>query len=563
MTDTTPLVTAAAPGSGITAEAGSRTISGRVLPYGPVGRTSSGELTFSAGSVRLPDDPKRVKLLVEHDQRSVVGFATALDERPDGLHATFYVPESDPGNLALSEALAGLRDAFSVGVEIDSTTTRKLRRAEGAAVPASGALREVSLVSVPAYDGALVDNVAASAVGLVVSAWKEPTNREETPAMTETLTPDTAPDTSASAVATASTAAPAEILPGMTAEAGPAVMTAAAGHAALVTGEPSTYTFASDGPSLVRDAFFASQHGDREAGDRLARFNAELATHNPASELALAAVVVSGPIPDSLLNSTTRTNLVNMALDRARPIASRLATVPINSASPFYIPTTGEFSAVGDHTEGTPHVAEGTLTLGESIVTPRAVSGAFRVSREVVESSNPALDRVAVAAMVRDYRRHSEAKIIGALATAVATPSATGISTAMALRGEIVDMAAADDEMPDFLVAGGAFYGALAAEVDADGRPMLPAVGPANALGTLSAGSTGTSIDGVEVVRAASVATGEAWLLRRDDVLFAESPARTFRFDEVEGPGIVKVALWAYVAAAVLNADGVRRLTSA
>ena len=45
-----------------------RTISGLVVPFGQVGETSQGRLQYGPGSLRW-SDPRRVKLLVEHDQR--------------------------------------------------------------------------------------------------------------------------------------------------------------------------------------------------------------------------------------------------------------------------------------------------------------------------------------------------------------------------------------------------------------------------------------------------------------------------------------------------------------
>lgn len=564
MTDTTtpsPSLLTAAAGSPASTSRAARTISGRIVPYGPAGQTSFGRLTFAVGSLVLPDDPKRVKLLVEHDQRHVVGHATGFEERPDGLYATFHVPETPAGDEALTLVEAGLRDAFSVGTQLDDATLTRLYRTErGGTVAARGTLRETSLVSVPAFEDARIDAAAAGA--LVVSAWSDsavPTTERNL--MPDTATVDAAELVTASSPDTAGAPPAPSSAPVVSA---PEPVLAVAGAAAHVTAEAATYTFDGAGPSLVRDAWNHRVHGDGEAGARVARFNAELETHNPASTLALAAVAVSDPVPDEFFKSPTqRGNLVNLALDRARPLASRLSTVTITDATPFYVPRTGEFTAVGDHVEGTPHVAEGALTLDADVVRPRAVSGAYRVSRELVESSNPALDRIAVAAMVRDYRRHSEAKVGAALLLAKPAPDATGVNTTMELRAQIIEFSGDDDEVPDFLVAGRTFYATLAAEVDGEGRPMLPTTGPANALGTMRAGATGSSVDGVEVARAATVAATDAWLVRAEDVLFAESTAKTFRFEEAEGPGIIKLALWAYVAAAVLNVDGVRRLSSA
>ena len=41
--------------------------------------------------------------------------------------------------------------------------------------------------------------------------------------------------------------------------------------------------------------------------------------------------------------------------------------------------------------------------------------------------------------------------------------------------------------------------------------------------------------------------------------MVGESNLLTFRFDQPEGPGIIKLALWAYAFAAVIRANSVRR----
>jgi HK97 family phage prohead protease len=554
----TDLTIAAGTPEVVTASPSARTITGRVVPYGPAGQTSQGRLTFAAGSLRY-GDPKRVKLLLEHDQRQVAGHALSFEDRPDGLYATFAVPEHPLGDTALLEATHGLRDAFSVGVQVDDTVATKLRRANGAPVAGTGQLREVSLVSVPAFDDARVENTAASNGSLIVSAWSDasPTppdpepespdpaepSREDTP-MPDTVEPD---------------APTAPVVP--TQPEAPATVQAAYGSA-LVTGSPATYTFDGTGPSLVRDAFMAATAADPEAACRLARFNAELADGNRASHLALAAVATRTTLDELVNPSVRQPDLLVNAIDLGRPFWSRVNPIRIANAQPFLLPVEGEFAGVAAHTEGTAHVAEGTLTLTEVTVTPRAVSGAYRVSRELVDSSNPAVDRVAINAMLRDYRRVSEALAVSTLVT-YAGAAVTSVNTVAELRAQLIDFAGDNDYPADFVMAGNTFYATLAAETAGDGRPQLPYLNPHNAVGQVKAGYTGATVDGVDIVRSSSMTTGSAIILATDGVIFAESPVQTFRFDQPEGPGIIKLALFAYQAVAGVRAGSARLLTTA
>lgn len=580
-----PTLAAAAAGEALQVDATARTISGLLVPYGPVGATSQGRLRFSQGSLSWAD-PKRVKLLVEHDQRLSVGYATELTDSPEGLRGTFHVPAGDLGDQVLAEAADGRRDGLSVGVQLDDATAVKLRRANGAAVDARGALREVSSVSVPAFDSARVDAVAAHTTDLVVSGWHdEPHPNQEGNAMPCSLcgqnhapgvacpTPTTATAAAAPTTTTATAAAPATgqavdttagagtpTPPPAPAVAAPQPVLAVAGAAFHVASEPTTYTFDGQGPSLVVDAYQARMHGDTEAAERMARFNAELTGGNPASVMALAAVATTATDgPDTFLGPTTyRPDLFRSAIDRARPITSRIGTTPIRNAQPFTIPVEGEFDGVDDHVEGTAHVPEGTLTAGDATLTPKAMSGAYRVSRELVDQTNPAIDRIALRAMVRDYRRHTEGKVVAALVAAAGAGTAN-VNTFAEVRAALAAMVGDDDMPADELFASQTFLAALLAETAADGRPMLQVTG-AQPGASVRAGYTGAMVDTTELVRAGSLAAGDAFAVQNDDVLIVESPTQTFRYDEVEGPGIIKLALWGYFGAAVLDAAGVVRL---
>jgi HK97 family phage prohead protease len=142
----------------LTADAGRRQITGRVLTYGTTGTTSLGPTVFDAGSCRA-SAPANVALLVEHDRNRAVGYGLSLDEHDGGLFATFTVPPGAAGDAALADAASGLRAGLSVGAEVQAST----RNGAGALQVSASLLREVSLVAVPAWDTARVTNVAATA----------------------------------------------------------------------------------------------------------------------------------------------------------------------------------------------------------------------------------------------------------------------------------------------------------------------------------------------------------------------------------------------------------------
>ncbi|MFD5334112.1 hypothetical protein ACFWH7_19620, partial [Cellulosimicrobium cellulans] len=301
--------------------------------------------------------------------------------------------------------------------------------------------------------------------------------------------------------------------------------------------------------SFVRDAWNAQFKHDQAAAARLARFNAQLVELAAQTRANLPELIPPGYRGEMLIGP----------IDRGRPIISRLTggRITLTDATPFRIPKVGGFTGVGDHVEGTAHVAAGTLTLDDTVVSPKAVSGAWEVSRELVDSSNPAIDRIAMNEMLRDYRTQTESYAVGVYGAGAGTVIADGKE----LEAQLLDFLDDREEAAEFIGAGRTFYTGIALEEAGDGRARYPYLGPQNASGTSQASFRGVSVQGVEMARASSVAAANALLLRPEDVLWGESNVGQFRFDEVLGPGVIKLAIFAYVAAHILRAEGVRVLT--
>ena len=135
-----------------------RTISGLVLPYGVPGYTSSGAVTVASGTVTLPEDLGRIKLLRDHSTDegfSPVGHATAIEDTPEGLRMSFKVAKTADGDVALADVTERVRDALSV--ELVHTSIDE----DGNLI--AGELKAVALVPIPAFDDARVELITASA----------------------------------------------------------------------------------------------------------------------------------------------------------------------------------------------------------------------------------------------------------------------------------------------------------------------------------------------------------------------------------------------------------------
>jgi phage head maturation protease len=132
-----------------------RTITGRVLPWDELGRTTNGVLKFAAGAVNVPTEINRVKLLAGHSPTGVpIGHATEWHSEPDGLYMTFRLGSSPEADRALTAAAEHIVDAFSIeayGIEREGTTVT------------SSIMSAVALVPMPAFASARVETINAAA----------------------------------------------------------------------------------------------------------------------------------------------------------------------------------------------------------------------------------------------------------------------------------------------------------------------------------------------------------------------------------------------------------------
>jgi len=172
-----------------------------------------------------------------------------------------------------------------------------------------------------------------------------------------------------------------------------------------------TYTMDGRGPSFVRDAFASGVDGNVEARERMARFRAECDDiSNRVAAFALTTGNASQVIPPGY-----RPDLFVPQVIFDRPFAAAGTPVTLTSTQPFTIPSlASSTNASADHVEGT-NPSEGSLALAVGAVSPAGISGTFRITREIFDSSNPALDVIAGDVMVESYRRQTEAKIYAEL----------------------------------------------------------------------------------------------------------------------------------------------------
>jgi hypothetical protein len=154
----------------------SRTLSGIALPYGETAVVSDGTaVRFMPGS--LPVEGKAPKLFMYHDSTQPVGLVIGREDTDAGMLFTAKISATAAGDEALTLALDGVLDAVSVGVN----PTKFSYDDDGTMVVEAAEWLELSLVPVPAFAGAEIREVYASATDPVLPSPQEPdTNLEAT-----------------------------------------------------------------------------------------------------------------------------------------------------------------------------------------------------------------------------------------------------------------------------------------------------------------------------------------------------------------------------------------------
>lgn len=568
------------------ADTGSRTITGLLMPWNAVGQSGFSRWRFAPDSLHW-SDTGRVKLFRDHDYTQPVGVATDLKSTDTGLFATFKVARGAAGDEVLSLAQDGVLDGLSAGVDFGPNDDWQTDPADDSVrLVRSGRLMEGSVTALPAFDGARVSAVAANRTGKDTAMGDQNTQTTAEP-QTQPAAPATGPDL------TAFTAGVSEALSSAVTEAfnrlptpqvqGSERRPVPAGRV-QVTHEPPVYTFNGHGSSLVRDTWHARNDGNPDATNRLRKFRAQqdevLAHFQNRPDLAFAVDTTTAA---SVIPPGYRPDLYVTQLLQGRPLVDSVSRGVLTDATPFVLPKfASATNAADDHTEGTNPTA-GSMTINSVTVTPGAVSGLFQLTREIVDSANPAIDAIALTAMREAYAQQTEAKLYaelnGANGQAGTITNGTVPSGAQVLavgdgttgkapedliagvRGQMAAYPfrrfAAPDRMHISQEATSAFAGA----VGTDGRPLLPSVGATNTAGIGNAASQGWFVDGLAArptwsMSGSAVGDADVLLYNQADVWAWESPLLTFRFEERNGPALIDLALFGYFATRLIRPVG-------
>jgi HK97 family phage prohead protease len=531
----------------LTANVEERTISGKIVPAGTgeVGNTSAGRVVFEKGAIALPEDPKTIKLLNQHDMRQPLGKATSFSEDAQGnIFGSFKISRSNRGTEALILAEEGLQSGLSVGVEVITAKNK------GGVMHVSAAkLFEVSLVTEPAFKSAQVIDVAAeSDIEAATSTSTKTTTINTTIVETETETEtesETAVENTPETVAA------------------PAVEAAAVEAARPVV---TATTHVRERIAPITSAQYLEANIKAALGDDEARRTIRAADDSTSTNTGLT-------LPQHLNTFITDTFSGRPAFDavtrNALTESGMSFTVPrlyTNASSADVAPT------VADTNEGSAPSETG-MTSAYDTVTVEKFSGLQRVSFELVDRSSPAFMELMMTELRKAYEKATDAALIakfisaGTAATNVAT-TAAGLQSFIAVEGAAAYKGTGGD-FANKLVASTDQWAAIAGYADTTGRALYSAQGPTyNASGVATATSVRGGVLGTDLIvdhniSASGISDDSAFLVAPSSVYAWESPTTQLRVNVLTS-GEIEINLYGYLALYVAKSGkGVRRFAVA
>jgi len=416
-----------------------RSISGVAVPWNTEATVSDGtRVRFERGS--LPVSGKKPKLLKYHDSEQPVGVVTGRLDSEEGMLFTARISATSEGNDMLELIKDEAVDSVSVGVDVidasyDDNGTMVIKKANWV---------ELSLVTAPAFKGAMITEVAAT----------EP--QEETTTMSEVKVE-----------ASVETPAPAPQM--------------------LFAAPKKEFVMPSAGEYISKLC-----QGGAVAAEFLAKIKAAAPDVTTADTPGLLPEPIVGPVYNNLIG---RRPVIDAIGARAMPGGGKVFTRPKVTTHTTIGLSNGENQPLDS----------GTFVVQKATVTKAVYGGYVKLSEEDIDWSEPQVLGALVDDMAREYAKQTEDAVEAALKAGITTTRAAFDVTDPAawvewIYGASQTILNASTHLPTHLFASPSFWGALGQLSDTADRPLFPQIGPMNAFGNVAPGSLAANAFGLSVV---------------------------------------------------------------
>ena len=431
----------------------SRTITGVAVPYGETATVSDGtQVRFEKGA--LPVEGKAPKLFMYHDSSMPVGLVTERVDTEEGMMFSARISATVAGDEALTLALDGVLDSVSVGVN----PTRFSYDDEGTMVVTEAEWLELSLVPIPAFAGAVIEHVLASAQEPDTEPTSEPV--EETPTV-ESVQP----------VAVVEAATPTAPIPAQPKR-----------KFALPT--PGEYMAAMHigGTTFANVAAAANEYMVANQTALQAAAGDVLTTDTPG----LLPVPVLGPVFDDL--------------NYIRPVVAAVGAraMPDGGQSKTWIrPTWTTHTSVASQSGELVATSATTPVIASNVITKTTLAGQVTLSVQDIDFTSPAALEIILRDLAGQYMLQSDNVAADAI-TAGATASGSTwtfdqddpYTLISALYTSAYNILLGTNFLPDHVFVDPLAWLNLGRQMDKDLRPIFPYAGAAGLMGVNGAGTS-------------------------------------------------------------------------
>jgi len=437
-----------------------RTITGVAVPYGETATVSDGtQVRFEPGA--LPVDGKAPKLFMYHDSSMPVGLVTERVDTEEGMMFSARISATAAGDEALTLALDGVLDSVSVGVN----PTRFSYDDDGTMIVTEADWLELSLVPIPAFAGAEIEKVYASAENPVLASQEEPDTEPTSEQVEETETVESVQPEAAIEAATPTAPIPAQ--------------------AKRNFGMPSA------------GEFMAAYHIGGEVWQRVNAAAVEVAKSKQTALQAAAGDALTTDTP-GLLNQMVL-GPVFTDLNYIRPVVSAVGARAFpdgGTQKTFIRPTWTTHVEVGSQSPELGGVAARTPVIASNVVSKTTLAGQVTLSSQDIDFSSPAAMEIILRDLAGQYMLQSDAVACAAILAGDTASGSTWTVTAdnptsliSALYDAATDILKATNFLPDHIFVSPDVWQKLGSQLDGDKRPVFPYTGAAGLMGVNGMGN--------------------------------------------------------------------------
>lgn len=483
----------------------SREVTGIAVPYNEVTQIGRMKEKFIPNSVNVNKLPK---LFYNHDEP--IGIIRSLEDQADGLHITAKISDTTKGQDAWTLVKDGVVRSFSVGfVPVEHTL-------EGDVVVRSKVeLKEVSLVALPAYEGAVITQIRNDNT--------ESNNLGETTQMENTTTESV--------------------------DLNPAIDDLNRRVAVLET------TKTTSAPTPVIRSYGAYIKG--------------LVDGDENAQTMYRALTTVSDIP-GLTSQNNWVRDIKGVVDTGRPAVAAFSTGQLpTSGMTVYFPKVnaqGASSTVQAAEGDTLNNAEFTVSTGSATI--KTIGGYNQVSRQVVERSDPSYLDALFRMQAIGYAKRTDQECISVLTANDANfgNASVAAGTAAAWLSATADLAAhiysAGGLTANFILVSKDVFKDLAGLIDGVDRPLFAALNPVNAIGNANIPQLQGNLFGLPVIVDVNLADDKAYLCSREAITNYESAGAPFRISQDTVTALTQdFAVYGYMATALNNVNGIARYT--